>query len=447
MQAIFNFLEKYLMGPMGKIATFKIVRAIMGAGMASVPFTIVGSMFLVFGNIPTTFPSTLEFFNNTVFRVYDLFMLGYKTTMGMLAIYFAIVIAYEYAKIYEQEEKVKFSPLNAGLLSMFAFFLCVPQLVWADGKISLVHEVSDSATIINGWGMGGDSVARFGTIGVFAAIIMAVVAVEIYRFCIVKNLTIKMPDSVPEGVSRAFAALIPAFMVAFVVMLINGIFIVLGTDIFGVIAIPFSFVTNMTSSWLGVMVIYFLVHALWIVGIHGANIVMAFVNPILLINMQENINGANIAFAGEFTNSWVTIGGSGGTLGLTLFIAFFARSEQLKLLGRASVVPGLFNINEPIIFGLPIVYNPYLAIPFFLSPMVTASLGYFATSLGFVKKMIAQVPWTSPGGVGAFIGTGGDINAFFLGLICVVVSLLIYLPFIIMYDRKLVKEESGQVVA
>ena len=438
----FELLEKYLMGPMGKLSQLRVVRAVMAAGMASIPFTIVGSMFLVLNILPQTMTFLEDIFNNTFFRISDLYMLANKCTMGILALYFCLVIGYEYTKIFIDEEGLNLNPLNGALLSMFAFFMTIPELVLSDGKISLINEISDGTNIINGWNIGGDGVSRLGTTGIFTAIIMAIVAVQIYRLCVKHNLIIKMPDAVPEGVSRSFTALIPAFLVAFVVLLINGVFVALGTDIFKFIAIPFSFVSNLTNSWLGVVIIYFLISALWVVGIHGANIIGAFLTPIVLSNMQLNMQGANIPFAGEFQNSFVIMGGSGATLGLTIFIAFLAKSEQLKVLGRAGVVPSIFNINEPMIFGLPIIYNPYLAIPFFLAPMVCASTAYWAIKLHMVSPIIAQVPWPSPIGIGAFIGTAGDYRALLLALINGVIAFLIYLPFIKMYDNKLVKEEQ-----
>lgn len=438
----FELLEKYLMGPMGKLSQLRVVRAVMAAGMASIPFTIVGSMFLVLNILPQTMTFLEDIFNNTFFRISDLYMLANKCTMGILALYFCLVIGYEYTKIFIDEEGLNLNPLNGALLSMFAFFMTIPELVLSDGKISLINEISDGTNIINGWNIGGDGVSRLGTTGIFTAIIMAIVAVQIYRLCVKHNLIIKMPDAVPEGVSRSFTALIPAFLVAFVVLLINGVFVAFGTDIFKVIAIPFSFVSNLTNSWLGVVIIYFLISALWIVGIHGANIISAFVTPIVLSNMQLNMQGANIPFAGEFQNSFVIMGGSGATLGLTIFIAFLAKSQQLKVLGRAGVVPSIFNINEPMIFGLPIIYNPYLAIPFFLAPMVCASTAYWAIKLHMVSPIIAQVPWPSPIGIGAFIGTAGDYRALLLALINGVIAFLIYLPFIKMYDNKLVQEEQ-----
>ncbi|MDY0406722.1 PTS cellobiose transporter subunit IIC [Virgibacillus sp. 179-BFC.A HS] len=441
---VFALLEKYLMGPMGKVASWKIVRAIMAAGVASIPFTIVGSMFLVLNVLPDTLTFLKGFFDNTFFRISDLYMLANKATMGILALYFGIVIGYEYTKIYAEEEEINLNPLNGALLSMFAFFMTLPELVVKGGAMSLVEKINDDTTIIHGWEVGGDGLSRLGTTGIFTAIVMSIVTVQLYRLCVKRNWIIKMPEAVPEGVARAFTALIPAFVVAFAVLIIDGVLIALGTDIFKIVAAPFGFVVHLTSSWLGILVIYFIIHALWIVGIHGANIVTAFTTPIVLSNMASNINGANIPFAGEFQNSFVVMGGSGATLGLCIFIAFLAKSEQLKVLGKASLAPGIFNINEPLIFGLPIVYNPFLAIPFFLAPMVSASIGYWAIKLHIVQAIIAQVPWPSPIGAGAFIGTGGDYVAIIVALVCGIAAFLVWFPFIRMYDKKLVKQEKGE---
>ena len=440
---VFAFLEKYLIGPIGKVASFRIVRAIMAAGMACIPFTIVGSMFLVLNVIPQTFTFLEGFWNSTFFKIGDLYMLANKATMGILALYFCLVIGYEYTKIYADEEDLNVNPLNGALLSMFAYFMAIPQLVMEDGKMVLVNIANKDMNIFKGWEMSADGVTRLGTTGIFTAIIMSIIAVQLYRLCVKRKWIIKMPEAVPEGVSRSFTALIPAFLVAFVILTFTGILVAFNTDIFKIIAVPFGFVVNLTSSWAGILVIYFLIHALWIVGIHGANIIGAFITPIVLSNMQLNIDGANIPFAGEFQNTFVIIGGSGATLGLCLFIALLAKSEQLKVLGKASLVPGIFNINEPLVFGLPIVYNPFLAIPFFLAPMVSASIGYWTIKLELVKPIIAQVPWPSPIGFGAFIGTAGSLMAVFVSIICAIVAFLIWLPFIKIYDSKLVEQEKG----
>ncbi|HGJ1204798.1 TPA: PTS cellobiose transporter subunit IIC [Streptococcus pneumoniae] len=438
---LFGFLENHVMGPMGKLAQFKVVRAITAAGMAAVPFTIVGSMFLVFSILPQAFsfwPIVADIFSASFDKFTSLYMVANSATMGSLSLYFVLSLAYELTKIYAEEEELNMNPLNGALM---AFVMTVPQIIFDGGMMKTVTSLKEGAVIADGWAM-GNGVARFGTTGIFTAIIMAIVTVLIYRMCVKHNWVIKMPEAVPEGVSRGFTALVPGFVVAFVVIFINGLLVAMGTDIFKVIAIPFGFVSNLTNSWIGLMIIYLLTQLLWIVGIHGANIVFAFVSPIALANMAENAAGGHFAVAGEFSNMFVIAGGSGATLGLCLYIAFASKSEQLKAIGRASVVPALFNINEPLIFGLPIIYNPALAIPFILAPMVTATIYYVANSLNFIKPIIAQVPWPTPVGIGAFLGTA-DLRAVLVALVCAFAAFLVYLPFIRVYDQKLVKEEQG----
>lgn len=439
----FVILQKFLMAPMAKISQFKIVRAVMAAGMASVPFSIVGSMFLVFNTLPLTFTGLEGFFENTFFRVSDLYMIANTATIGILALYFNFVVGYELTKIEAEETGLKVNALNGAMLSVFAFFMTIPELVMQNGIISLLTD--ESNLVYNGLRL-QPFVFRLGTSGIFIAIVMAILATHLYFLCVRRNWVVKMPETVPLGVSRSFTALIPTFVIAFTVIILNGILIFLGTDIFNIVGVPFTFVTNLTKSWLGVMVILFLIHALWVVGIHGASIIGAFITPIMLTNMDENVLGAHIPFAGEFNNSLVILGGSGSTLLMTFFIAFFAKSSQLKILGRASAVPAIFNINEPIIFGMPIVYNPYLAIPFFLAPMACGTLGYFAINSGLINPIIALVPWPSPMGLGAFIGTGGDIKAAFVAILSAILALLIYLPFVKLYDNKLYKDEQGKPV-
>ena len=443
-KGFFGLLDKYLMGPMSVIAQYKVVRAITAAGMAVVPFTIVGSMFLVFSILPQAFsfwPIVADVFSASFDKFTALYMIANYATMGTLSIYFVLSLAYELTKIYAEEEKLNLSPLNGALLALFAFIMTVPQIVFEGGVMSALTSLKEGSVIADGWAM-SNGVTRFGTSGIFTAIIMAVVTVLLYRMCVKHNWGIKMPESVPEGVSRGSTALIPGFVVAFTVLIVNGILVAIGTDIFQIIAIPFAFVGKLTNTWIGLVIIYLITQALWIVGIHGANIVWAFVNPIALVNMASNAaDGTHYIVAGGFSNMFVIAGGSGATLGLCIWCAFRARSSQLSAIGKASVVPAVFNINEPLIFGLPIIYNPALAIPFMTAPIVSMSIYYLAMKLNMINAIIAQVPWQAPVGIGAFLGTA-DIKAVPLAIICAVAAFLVYWPFIRRYDNQLLKEEG-----
>lgn len=444
MNKIFDFLENRLMEPMNKIAQLQIVRAVTAAGMASIPFTIVGSLFLVICILPQAFPALQGIWNSSFVKINDLYMLANQFTMGILSLYFCIVVGYELTKIKSEENNINLNPLNGALLSLLAYFLTIPEFIISDGKITLLQNQAEN--VINGIRMGG-FVARLGSEGIFTAILMSSLAVYLYSLCVRKKWVIKMPESVPEGVSRSFTALIPSFIICIAVLLINGVLITTGYDLYTILKLPFGFVANIANSWYGLIVIYFLMAALWLVGIHGTSIIGSLCTPIVLANMATNLqsmeagSGAIYAYAGEFNNAFVSIGGFGGTLGLVLCMIFLAKSEQLKVLGKAAIIPALFNINEPVIFGTPIMYNPYLAVPFVLSPIVTAVVSYFAITVGLVKPIVAMAPWPAPLGLCAFLGTG-DVKAVILAIICFVLSTVIYFPFFVAYDKKLQKEES-----
>ena len=226
----------------------------------------------------------------------------------------------------------------------------------------------------------GSGLSRIGATGIFTGLIIGTLAVQIYRICVKRGWSIKMPNSVPKGVTDSFTSLIPGFMIAFVVLIICN------TDIFNLLYVPFSFVSGLVDSWWGILIIVFLIHFLWFFGIHGATIITSFTNAFVLANMASNVSGSFHVFAGDFINSFITIGGSGATLGAVLYMAFMSKSHQLRELGKVAVVPGIFNINEPLLFGLPIVYNIDLVIPFVLAPMTSSMVGYFAIATHFVPK-------------------------------------------------------------
>lgn len=429
---MFKFLEKYIMTPLQKISQLKFVRAITTGGMSTIGITIVGSLFLVLNILPDVIPPLKGFYDATLFKVSDIYMLAFNATMNLMALYFAGVISYEYCKIFRDEEDLDLSPIQAVVLGIFSFVMTIPQFINTDG-IKLLNDPENN--IINGWAI-GDAPSRMGGTGVFIAIVMAYISVNIYRWCIKKNFIIRMPDSVPDGVANSFISLIPAFLIGLIVMVINGILISLGTDLFQVISIPFGFVTKLTNSWLGLLVIMFVWHALWAVGIHGSSVVGSLVGPIQFVNLTQNQQGAHIPFAGDLTTPFIIIGGAGCTLGLVLLMLFASKSEHFKTLGKAAIVPGIFNINEPIIFGLPIVYNPDFIIPFIGAPMVNASIAYFVIKTGIMNPVVAQQPWPTPVGIGGFIATGGDWKAIIVSLLCLAASIVVYFPFFKMADNK-----------
>ena len=423
MTSVFTFLETRLMPPLNKLANLRFIRAIMQAGIITVPFTIVGSIFLIINNLPQIIPPLAGFFEQTILRFSPLYSVVTTMSVGSIAVFYCLATGYYLTEIYHKEDHLTMSSFVGALLSLFAFLMTIIQVDITDGAAQLLQSDSETAIVYNGIAIGG-WITRFSGVGIFIGIITAVLATSVYRFCVRRKITIQMPEGVPDGVSKAFASLIPAILIAFLMVAINGV------------------LKELTGSWLGIIVIMLLIHLLWAVGVHGTAVIKnSFINPILLVALTENIDGANNIFAGDFVNMYIFMGGAGSTLGLVLLMLFVAKSQQLKVLGKAAILPGLFNINEPVIFGAPIVYNPYLIIPFIITPMINVTIAYFASSFGFVDKVITGIPWISPVGIGAFLGTGGDFRAILIALINLGVSILCYYPFFKMYDGKLYTEQ------
>ena len=449
---MFDFLEKYIMGPMTKFSQFRMIRSITQAGMTSISFTIVGAVFLILNVLPQAFPVLEGIWAVSFNQITEIYMLANHATIGCIAIYFLIGTAFEYARILSEEDGIDIKPVNATLMAVMGLLMLVPQVAVVDGVISRVTEITEvdgavSGVVFNGWEIGGDGPSNFGATGIFCAFIIAWFAVRVYALCVQKNIVIKLPDVVPDGVARSFTALIPGVFVALICMVIQAVFMAFGTTFYDFIAIPFGFVTNIVGTYPGMIVIYFLIHALWLVGIHGATIVTSPLTAIVLANITTNLDGGCAVYAGEFNNAFVTIGGSGCTLGLTILMLTIAKSEQLKAIGKAEIVPALFNINEPLIFGLPIVYNPALAVPFIIAPIVAMSIGYWAITLGIIPPVIVQMPWPTPVGLGAFISTGGSLLAALVAIIDVVAATAIYFPFFKHYDNQLYAEEQEKLAA
>lgn len=438
-----SFKDK-LMAILGKFSGSRFVRAIMSAGYSIIAFSIIGSMFLVLTVLPQviTAKGFVDFYNATIGRYSAIYTVIYNSTMGIIAIFFAGAFTYSYADIYRKEENLLLDPLNALFLMLMALFITVPQMIWKNGIVTFVDTLKEGQVVATGYGVSGTGLTRIGATGIFTGLVVGWLTVQIYRLCIKHNINFKLPDVVPAGVANSFSALIPGFIIAIVVALINSLLIIAGTDIFNVLYIPFSFIADIAGSWWGVMLIFFIMHLLWWFGIHGATIISSFFSPIVLANLNANIQGAHRVFAGEFSNGFVLIGGSGATLGMALWMAFAAKSDQLHQLGKLEAIPAIFNINEPLIFGIPVVYNVQLFVPFILAPMATSLITYTAFATRLVPKIIVQQPWPTPVGLGGLIATASWKGAV-LAIVDVLVAFFIWYPFIKSFDKKLLKKEQA----
>ncbi|GAA0740041.1 PTS sugar transporter subunit IIC [Clostridium oceanicum] len=420
MKKFFEFMEKYLVPFMTKLSEQRHLRAVRDGIISTIPLIIVGSFFLIIAMPPV--PAWAEAVKPYIGKI----MFPYRLTMGIMALYAAFGIGHNLAKTY------KLDALAGGGLAVAAFLLT---------NLPVSIEQNDL-----GWVL---PLANLGGSGMFTAILMSIFAVEVLRFTKEKNLTIKMPEGVPESVANSFAALIPAAIIIFFIWIVRGI---LNFDIQAFILNIFKPLVVAGNTLPGVLVPIVLVTLLWACGIHGDSIVGTVARPIWLTLLDGNMAAKaagnampNIA-PEPFFQWFVWIGGSGATLAL-VFLMLFSKSKYLKDLGKACIIPGICNINEPVIFGVPIMLNPMFMIPFILAPLVSGIITYYAMFFNIVARPCVLAPWTLPAPIGAYFATGGDWKAVVLVIINIVLSVLIYYPFFKAYEKKMLEEQKENIEA
>ena len=288
--------------------------------------------------------------------------------------------------------------------------------------------------------------------GLFTGLIVAIVGMEIYNmFRKNDSLKIKMPEQVPPGVARAFEVLIPTCLTAIVVGAV-GLVCQLATGaelnalIYNVIQKPLQNIIG--NNLVAVCIMYVIIMLFWCVGIHGNNMVAAVKEPIfrplLYANTAAYTAHHEIPYVMNLTmiQMFAEFGGSGVTIGLVIAILIFSKREDNRTIAGISIVPGLFNINETMTFGIPLVLNPILDIPFILAPVVTVIIGYILVSSGFCPKIVLEVPWTMPPVLFGFVATGGKPMGAVAQLIVLAVSVLVYIPFLIAYEKFQAKQAA-----
>ena len=418
MNKFVTFLDKKLSGPMARLSEQRHLQAIRDGVISALPFIIVGSFFLIvaFPPLPKdSFISVWALKNQTSI------LIPYRLTMFIMSLYIAFGIGYNLAKSY------KLDALSGAQLAVCSLLLTLtPELIDKKGFML--------------------PMTNLGGHGLFVTMIVSILSVEILRFCKKNNVTIKMPEQVPPSVSRSFEALIPA---AFVIIM-SLITVVFKVDLHYVVDKLAAPLVKAGDSYFGVIIPVFLITFFWSFGIHGVSVVGTVARPLWDVYLGKN--GEAVASGAShfpfiapepFYQWFIWIGGSGATLGLVLAMIVFGRSKYSKALSRTCIVPGIFNINEPVIFGLPIVLNPILIIPFIITPLVTATIAYAATAMGFVTPTHIMPPWTLPAPIGAYLATGGDWRAIVLVFINITISFLIYLPFFKMYDKNMLEIEKN----
>ncbi|WPQ68736.1 PTS cellobiose transporter subunit IIC [Weissella paramesenteroides] len=394
---------------------------------AAVPMIIIGSVFMIVAQFPiqgyqdfmahtfgSNWATVVQYPTNASFHI-----------MGLVAV---AGISYNLAKSY------KVDAFSAMVVAIGAFILTIPLRVDKAGAMWVPLQQLDSS-------------------GLFIAILVGLFITDLYVWLVHKNLTIKMPSTVPPAVSNSFASLFPGALALILMWIIR-----MAVEASQMKSIPniINFVlqeplSHLNNSLPGAIIVELFICLLWFFGIHGANTVSGVMMPIWLGAMTQNANAMQAGKAlpnivtQQFYDNFVHMGGSGATIGLAFMLAFLSKSKEFKTLGKLVVGPALFNVNEPIIFGMPVVMNYKLLLPFILAPMANVITTYTAMSTGIVAKtMGVMVPWTTPPIISGYLATG-HLSGAVLQLVNIVIDGLIYYAFFKSMDRSHLAEEKDEV--
>ncbi|MFA6940553.1 MAG: PTS sugar transporter subunit IIC [Clostridiaceae bacterium] len=426
-------LESKLMPVAQIISKNKYLISIRDGFLISMPLLVVGSMFMLVSNFPVQ--SWIDLLQNTKLNgasIASYFSNVTSATFSIMAIFIVIGIGYSYAK----HEKVNM--IFGAAVAVLSWFLLMPftTAFTPDGAAKAVQV----ASIPLDW---------VGSKGIFIGIICAFVSVKIYKWVENKGWTIKMPKGVPPTVGQSFAALFPIGAVIVVFFFIRILFSLTPWGnafdfIYKILQLPLQRVGDSLGAMIGV---YFFAHVLWLFGIHGTNITDSVFRPILYALSAENLQALQAGTTlphiinQQFQDLFATYGGAGSTLSLLVAMFAFCKSKRVKELGKLSIIPGIFGINEPIIFGLPVVLNPLIAIPFILVPMINIIISYITMYIGMVPICNGVImPWTTPPIISGFLSSGwqGALLQIFL----IALGVVIYYPFIKTMDKQYIKDEA-----
>lgn len=383
--------------------------------VGALPLLLVGSLFLLLAQPPSAYLAA------KVAPYVDTLLVPYRMLGGVLALYVCFACAHALSKRYGLD------PLSGGLMAA-ATYLCA----LAPARLA-------PPLVGNGLPM-----ERLGAGGMFGALFLAIFTVELTRFFSARNWTIQLPGGAPEAVVRSFAALIPTFASIIVVFAVVHLAKVDVVGLASSLARPLVRAGNtLPAAWTVVLID----SGMWLLGLHASAVLAAF-RPVWLQMLVENMNaaasGLPLPHVGvqELFQFFVWQGGSGGTLAVALML-LRARSAALRSVGKLAAVPAIFNINEPVLFGLPIVLNGALALPFLLAPLVTATTSWCAFHYDLVARPRVEVIWTLPSPIGAYLTTGGDVRAVALSLVNLLLTAAIYAPFLRRYDLRLLAKEQA----
>ena len=413
------WIEKYIAPPLVKVGSQRHIVAIRAALLRVIPLIIVGSVPLILTNLP------VESWANFMQPYADSLNTLFAMSFGFMSLYLAFCLGAELSKMYKELDAT-----TVGIITVACFLITVTPVNLADGVID---------------------VGPFSASGMFAAFLCAIIVTEVMHLMISRNWTIRMPKQVPQNVAASFSSLVP---MAVLLVLFWFLRIILNFNIYELLNIVISPLLVISDTWYAVLIAALLLQILWFCGIHGGSFtIWGVLYPFLLANMAANAAAAAAGtaiphiFNEPFVFTWIMIGGTGSTLPLVIYW-WRSKSTVLRKVGRISLIPGLFCINETVIFGAPMVLNPLMFIPFvFLTSVFGAMYGYVLTAIGWVSPAIVATPWTTPPLLQPFISTGGDWRAVVAQAVLIVLLFIIWIPFGRIWEKRMLIQEQGETAA
>ncbi|MDN6161493.1 MAG: PTS transporter subunit EIIC [Atopostipes sp.] len=431
-----KFIDK-VQGPLLKASSWvnsnTILQAIKNAFIRTIPFTVVGSFSNLIEMQINALIDNRGVDSAILAKIGQLFGYLGTATLGIVAIIVVLSSAYSYAvELKRRDDNENLNPIIATLLGLSAYIVMTPNNI---------NYMDPAADVIEGFAN-----SFFSYEGMFTGLIVSMLAMNLFARFTRSNFTIKMPDSVPQNVFDSFFSLIP----------ISGVLLIFGAIRISIETLGYASIVQMISEILiepllvvgtglpAIIVVILLQQILWFLGLHGFNmvwgVVSAFWLPLFLENVAryaETQSFADITISpNTMTNVYAMIGGSGATFGLILAMLIFTKKgEKEREVAKLSFFPGLFGINEPVIFGLPIVLNPIMFIPWILVPIANAVIAYVVTKIGWVVPLVVMNAGNEPIILSTWILGAFHLSPVILTIVLVILDTIIYAPFVIMNQR------------
>ena len=415
------------------IARNKYLKAIRDGFISVIPIIIFSSIFILVDAVPNVWgfywPAEID----------AILMKAYNYSMGILALGAAATTAKHFcdAQNRDMPKNNQINFLSVMIASVIGFLLL------SSDAINVEVDSTSYSGFANGF---------LGSKGLLTAFISAFVVGIVYKFFVSRNITIKLPDQVPPNISQTFKDLIPFSVSISIFWLFDLIFRSAFGFCFaqGVIQV-FQPLFSAADSYVGLAIIYGAMSLFWFVGVHGPSIVEPAISAALVANMSANLTayqaGEQATHVLSLSSQYfvVCLGGTGATLVICFMFAFLAKSKEMKAIGRASMIPTLFNVNEPFLFGAPMVLNPIFFVPFVFAPICNIwALKIFVDLIG-MDGFLYTLPWTVPGPVGIIMGLGFQPLAFVFLAAVLAIDFLVYYPFFKVYDREKCEEEAAML--